>query len=44
MHCSCQVVKIVFIIILYLLHCFGKLRECNQHTEKIQVFGVSLEY
>ena len=22
----------VFIIILYLLHCFGKLRECHQHT------------
>jgi hypothetical protein len=34
----------VFIIILYLLHCFGKLRECRQRTENIQVYDISLEY
>jgi len=35
---------IVFIIILYFLHGFSKLRECHQHTENIQVHDVSLEY
>jgi hypothetical protein len=34
----------VFIIILYLLHCFSKLRECHQYTENIHVCDVSLEY
>jgi hypothetical protein len=34
----------VFIIILYFLHCFSKLRECHQYTENIHVYDVSLEY
>jgi len=32
------------VVTLYLLHCFGKLLECHQQTENIQVYDVSLEY